>query len=611
MDVILMVGSLALSPYLPRYIISRPDNPFQQQTTKQYFRTTRSRAPSLAVSISGGISFLLLTLSVLEAIPSRWMLLLDAKSLPTAYRILFTLLVLLVFVIFPFAAGAQQRQVALENLWRCHNRSSMGCGDQDEESNKKKRFVFVGNSRFRNWCLKILSCIFKSVFRVIYFVAYLPARKLCRKDGRPMTTMSVDSTLPTKADTENINLSSNHRPTKNSTRTWTFIGGFCGIIFVFCIFRILGPCVVRTTDKTPILTVAISWLTAIGLLLSASINGFGSVSMPHSCLAGFYLQTIPPEAIAKAQEEMQRANESLQERKAQLASSSGLSVQSGASSSTPSKGRSFADIGEEVALRRKTLMTEIEFLETLVAEMKDETMEMIEMKEMAAGARTLTGRFKLGLGVVFSVILVVRLLSAVVFLWKHDHGGIDTTEDRKKSGSDLITMILVWLRGHHYVTQQHYNTLSQLISVILTAILSFSQVRTFWRSMELVDRWLHQIFCKVPFLPSKPVSESTKQSSSAAYDSFLACLMVCYFLSGIVLTKLMLPKKYRVAFAKALGDDDHETNTMFRIRSYAVNLTFTLSAFVTAFTLGILLGIQRQNTVRHLSVWKSSGEMEP
>eukprot|EP00527_Entomoneis_sp_CCMP2396_P003062 CAMPEP_0198154018 /NCGR_PEP_ID=MMETSP1443-20131203/66850_1 /TAXON_ID=186043 /ORGANISM="Entomoneis sp., Strain CCMP2396" /LENGTH=465 /DNA_ID=CAMNT_0043820585 /DNA_START=646 /DNA_END=2043 /DNA_ORIENTATION=- len=416
-------------------------------------------------------------------------------------------------------------------------------------------------------------------------------------------------------------------------RLSTFIGGFLGILAIFCGLGILGPWVVRTTDATPLLTVSVSWLTAAGLLISACINGFGSVSLPHSCLAGLYLQPIRPESIAKAEKEIVKAETSLQDRKDQLNGVKGLLLApaTGAMSTEGSLAKnckisSFSDLGEDIALRRKKLQTEIDFLETLVAEMKDEATEMKEAQIMAISARTPMGRFKSWLGVVFSIVLLVRLFSAFTFVWKHDHGGMHSGGAEKSSGkSDAITTILLWLVGHDYARQQDYNALSQLISVILTAILSFSQVRTFWRIVHAVDRKLQLACCtsisnssnsNIPKTPpdistslgSKQQMSKDAGSSSSLYTYLLACLMGCYFLSCLVLTKLMLPKDSRAAFANALGDDSHlgDGKRMFRIRSYAVNLTFALSATVTVFVLGIVLGIQRQNTVRHLSIWTSA-----
>ena len=588
MDLVFIAGSLALSPYLPRHLTYHADA--EHLASKNQLNLVPT-----AISASAATSFLLLSLSVLEAIPSSWMILLRASLLPTAYRLLFTIIVWLVFVILPFIVGTKQ-QLMLRSVFQRKG--------SDAEETKKQR-LFNGNKGLHNRIFWALVCIVRFLLRAICSVAFLPALRIFRKKDKGPILATVSSPRRSKSDTN-----SPSTETTPSSRT-ALTGGILGILLLSCILRILGPWVVRTTDETPILTVGVAWLTAVGLLLSACINGFGSVSMPHSCMAGFYLKPIPPEAIARAQEEVQQVARSLQQRKDLLDSSTGIVLPPGAPASVSCKRSSFSDIGEDVISRRKKLQTEIDFLET-VAEMKDEVKEMHEMQELAAGARTPLGRCKLWLGVVFSAILVIRLFSAAIFLWNHNTGGISPTQGPRKSGSDPITMILLWLLGQDYVTQQDYNTLSQFISCVMTGILSLSQVRTFWRTIIAVNRRLRHVYRKVPCVSScrsrSASIRKTHNKSSGVYENIVACLMGCYFLSCIVLTKLMLPPDYRAAFADALGDD---IDSIFRIRSYSVNLTFTLSATTTAFFLGVFLGIQRQNTVRHLSGWKTTNSDQP
>lgn len=115
-------------------------------------------------------------------------------------------------------------------------------------------------------------------------------------------------------------------------------------------------------------------------------------------------------------------------------------------------------------------------------------------------------------------------------------------------------------------------------------------------------------------------------SSSSVYAHIVSSLMICYFVACIVLTKMMLPVDYRKAFSAALwqgggagssnlNDGDEEVNDngilLFRIRTSAVNTAFILSALISTFVLALLLGIQRQNTFRHLTAWSSSSPMAP
>ena len=78
------------------------------------------------------------------------------------------------------------------------------------------------------------------------------------------------------------------------------------------------------------------------------------------------------------------------------------------------------------------------------------------------------------------------------------------------------------------------------------------------------------------------------------YYHVIASLTGCYFLSCIVITKMMLPEKYSSGFSSALGGMD-----LFTVNSHVVNMAYAFSAALTAAVLGMLFGIQRQNTLRN------------
>jgi hypothetical protein len=123
-------------------------------------------------------------------------------------------------------------------------------------------------------------------------------------------------------------------------------------------------------------------------------------------------------------------------------------------------------------------------------------------------------------------------------------------------------------------------------------------VRTFLRSATAVNRRLDHFFqtcyckngTKVDTSPEEQFPFATK-----LHAHVLGSLMGCYFLACIVLTKMMLPVEYRAEFSAALGGTE-----VFQIRTDAINAAFSLSAIVSTVTLGMLLGIQRQNTHRHI-----------
>jgi len=282
------------------------------------------------------------------------------------------------------------------------------------------------------------------------------------------------------------------------------------------------------------------------------------------------------------------------------------------------------------------LCQEVEFLETLCDELTEEIQEMHHAQETATKARTPMGRMKGWLGVLFSIILVVRLASAVSDIYKtyysspSSNGGSDdvsspTTIIQRRT--DPITSALLWLMGHHLVSHEDYNTLSQCISLLMTALLSFSQLRMFLRTVAALNRRFAQAFqvCTkrrknthhLPTLaaavspsssttslkapestassPPSNTSNSNNNNVSRVYSHMLGSLMGCYFLSCVVLTKRLLPPEYRSGFSAALG------GTEYSVHSAVVNTTFCISAMLSASILGLLFGIQQQNTRRHAS----------
>jgi len=265
------------------------------------------------------------------------------------------------------------------------------------------------------------------------------------------------------------------------------------------------------------------------------------------------------------------------------------------------------EVAGDKAQQKSNLLSEIDFLATLVNEMQEDVIEMRYSQEMFGAARTTMGRLRSLLGVVFSVILLVRLFSATMCIWGPYK--VEMSQDGS-SRVDPVTMALSWLMGHSIVTRQDYSKLSQLISLLLSAVLSFSQVRNLLRTVNAINNRLRSILKKCYCRNSgKVIREDGPSLSTGVYSHILSFFIGCYFIACIVLTKMILPQRYRAVFSAALGGND-----IFRIRSYSVNLVFSLSAVVSAAVLGMLLGIQRQNSQRYRSTWnegkKTSGSFE-
>jgi len=432
---------------------------------------------------------------------------------------------------------------------------------------------------------------------------------------------------------------------------WIALGGLVGIGTTVLLLSSVGPMVVNiqppTENETTILSKIVSWLCAVGLLLSSLLNGFGSVSLPFTYLSGMFLKQVRPETITKLSAELRSMQDALAKKRSMLkeltvevsthqARVSGTTLSRSSASSASNKGCfgkntsttpsfmmqnnnntfGFSDLKEELKNRRNILQTEIDFLEDLVRETSLDIEELKYSQSMAAAARTSIGKLKSWIGILFSIILLVRLLNAGFSIWRSHAWNTDVLH--KKSHNDIVTTTLLWLAGRNYVSHKRYNMLSQMVSLALTAVLSFTQVRTFLRTVTFVNRRLSR-FYKNCYCGSSCTGSSGNSGSSIDRDmgnlalcnvsfhsQMIAGFLGCYSLACIVLIKMMLPEEFTVAFSRALGDTG-----MFTIHASAVNLVFFSSAVVSTSILGMLLGIQRQNNLRHAGSSSEKGYHGP
>lgn len=595
MDVLLLAGAATLPPICSRC------------SACHTAAKTSSRLYS-AESITLGLSFCLLSLSVLETIPSAWLILLDNQedaaekysiirngyvTLRGAYIVVLWALSVFILVILPCLAGTQ----ALLFLFR---RQAI---DPDEE--KKKSFhAKRKSSRVLQFGNKLIFLVFKVFYYTLSCASACVLRRFRKREDGPILALTNRDVPASSSNSQVAKLIESSR-----RRRSIFLGSVFGISLAWSIVGIIAPLFIQTTEDITSLSGAVSFLCAIGILVSALLNGFGSVSMPHSCLAGLYLEPVTPEAVAKAETELIKARRTLTERREEIGTL-GLTIQQSSLPGMRSR-RSFVEMGGEVAgdkaQQKSNLLSEIDFLATLVNEMQEDVIEMRYSQEMFGAARTTMGRLRSLLGVVFSVILLVRLFSATMCIWGPYK--VEMSQDGS-SRVDPVTMALSWLMGHSIVTRQDYSKLSQLISLLLSAVLSFSQVRNLLRTVNAINNRLRSILKKCHCRNSgKVIREDGPSLSTGVYSHILSFFIGCYFIACIVLTKMILPQRYRAVFSAALGGND-----IFRIRSYSVNLVFSLSAVVSAAVLGMLLGIQRQNSQRYRSTWnegkKTSGNFE-
>lgn len=620
MDVVLFAATTSLTAYLPRrFIFAGGAKP--------------SVGQRFVVAVSLWLSLALFSLSLLELVPGSWMLWIkvqpddetssaDAtlgdhhRTIAGLYRWILWSTAVLCTTLIPCATGTQ--------LILARNTREMDPLDEDDH---KKR-SFTSNIEL-HWSVRFLCKLVSLAFILLW-------KALCcvmAPIGRALRSCSIGRKYKMQLPVVNvrgerllIGCYSRMNPIVRFLRDPAFrrsivVGSIGGTALTWGLLFFVGPFVIEPSNNHSTLPLlrAVSWLCAVGIFLSALLNGFGSISLPYSCLAGLFLAPVPPEAIANAEIQLEKTKATLKVRIKEMESGV-ATLPSGGPQSHRTIWRkvqlNFSDIGDEVSRRRMKLITDIEFMETLIDEMSEDVEEMRYSQALSAQSRTAAGRVRSWVGVFFSVVLLNRLLSAISSVCNQYTSGIALY---RNVGVDPVTQILLLLSGHHVVDKVDLHTLSQFISLLITAFLSFSQVRTFLRTAATVQRRVTNFYrrcyckprCSRAATCQRPLTstyaESGKQSltsenSEGDYDWFFAqlvsALMCCYCLACIVLTKMMLPFEFRSSFSRALcvGAED---NSLFTIRTYAVDVAFSAAAVVSGAILAMLFGIMRSNARRY------------
>jgi hypothetical protein len=502
----------------------------------------------------------LFALTVLDAAPHEWNIFMTQNTLTFAYRVVLWLIALQILVLTPLLIAHHLK------CWKptrtTHLVWPVSCG-----------YLFHSIQ----FALSILSYPVYLLRRII--------RKKRKQQSRKADTLPVHVIQESQATNSRITLSD------------IFSGVLAMGIMWFVLHHLIGPLSVpheSSSELTP-LTRLISCLSTVGILLSAVLNGFGSVSLPFQHLSGMFLEAVPDHIVVAAEQELEQAAASLQQRQEEFKSTTGRALPVRTNSSTNLD--SFISMGNDITTRKHQLQSEIDFLQGLVVELVEDVTEMRLAKIEAARARTRSGKIRSVVGITFSVVLLVRLAAA---FWNISMTSLQ--DEPRATRSDPVTMALAWMIGHQWVTTDHYNSLSQVLSLILTAILSISQMNTFIRTVAVLNRrffvpWFRHCNCFEATGSSQHQYRSgtlptAYGASSSLLTIMVTLLMTCYCLACVVLTKNMVPPHYRQSFSRALG-------AAAEVRPYPVHLAFAVSASVSLGVLTVLSGIQRQNTQRY------------
>jgi len=591
-----------------------------------------------------GNSCSLFILTIIEALPTFSQSLFPQQfNISYLYRTVLWLLSIHTVLVVPSLIGSALATAFGHHICDCTTSSAKSSFDFDRDN---KNYPIL-NWRQLPWWLRFTLTFFRIVFNNIFYNGILYCCYSGRSDRRN-SIAEVSSTtkiLPVHDDSKirtttgeiiNNPLSTIPPRTNNESRQQllTVFGGTLGIFTGVCGLSIIGPLVVQPMqNETTILSLIVSWICAMGLLISSILNGFGSVLLPYTYLSGLFLQRVRPDYIIKLEAELRSIQENLVKKRTMLRElkvevstlsplgGSSRSSLTGTSNNTFSKGAKYvmssllmqnntnclSELSDELKNRRQILQTEIGFMEDLFRETTFDLEELKCTQTLAAASRTFIGKIKSSVGILFSAILMVRLLNAGFSIWR-SYDTLFNTEyalhRHKKSQSDIVTTTLLWLAGHKYVSQNHYNMLSQLISLLLSSLLSFTQIRTLLRTVNMIHRRLSgfykKCYCSHDVANDTgllTIDHSDQKGSLNFIWQIIALFVGCYSLACTVLIKMMLPEKFSVAFLTALDETG-----IFTIHSSLVNMVFFSSSIISTAFLGMLLGIQRQNILRHASM---------
>jgi len=349
----------------------------------------------------------------------------------------------------------------------------------------------------------------------------------------------------------------------------------------------------------------VSILCSLGMIIASILNGFGCASLPHSNLVGLFLKPTPLSVISKVEDDLKYTMKRLEETRWMLSDVTTHQQSSSTSASTSNRPYGISKVSATDTQRIAQLQNEILFLENLVGDMSDDINEMKLSQSLALEARTSWGRVRGIVGVIFSIVLIIRVVVAANSFMVIFERKVDDEGDVKSFNStrDPLTSLLVWLVGQNIVTSEQYDMFRQATSLILAGILSLSQVNAFFRVINALGRRLSRV-CGTSFPMKKCIpfknGGGTGQSSGVSNNNnnnniallLSSFIMGCYFLACVTVVKMNLPIEYRASFSNAVGND-------FDFNTTLLSMIFFTSACVTAVILGSLFGIQRNNVERY------------
>lgn len=563
------------------------------------------------------VSLCLFSLAILEAAPRSWLVVLDRTALFVAwYRALLWALCLLLLVVHPAFLGV----VVGASLWP--PRSSPAAkkaspSPTHSPSHNRKNSEGRGHSRLLILCRSAVWILWISVRFFLWQIVW----RLLRSVAGAITPFRIHRVRRT--DGRSGDDGAKNKQGRTLCTPGIVMAASLSLCLSFVSLATIGSLTLRhvgPVDRDGLaaadgdrdapyevdsvfgylrLEFMVSVLCAVGMIVASLLNGFGCASMPHAHLVGVFLEPTPPALVAKAEEDRRYVVKQWEDKRWLLAE--GLPASSSASRSPRSPPSSFAAFAKATSpddkrIQRIKLQEEVLFLETLAGDMSDDISEMKQSQQLALRARTASGRVRGIVGVVFSVVLVVRVvLAANSFLSLFEGGGKTVGSSNSR---DPLTSISLWLLGRNIIvkTPEQYDLFRQGTSLVLAGALSISQVRAFLRVVGALGRRLSRT-CRVSSghrscMPLKSLPGLWEGGDNTVALLLSSFVMGCYFLACVTVVKMTLPTEYRSAFSTAVG-------LTFNFNTQLLNMVFFGSSCVSALTLASLFGIQRNNSERY------------
>eukprot|EP00752_Nemacystus_decipiens_P014264 g12685.t1 len=370
----------------------------------------------------------------------------------------------------------------------------------------------------------------------------------------------------------------------------------------------------------------------VGVASLALLSGFGAVNLPYQQLATL-LRTVPPSVVKSRERRARLTLKDIGQRKRRRAlAMAGLSSPAGATAARGQGARGGPPAHRGLLARAvraaailvpglsassssppgaqgggSSLLSSAEAeatasLEQIARELFLEISDCRRIQEQQRRARTLPGRVLVGFGAVMFIYCLLRLWKAgISVLWaspppylppssdgfdsSRQGGGAslegvgdDGVSGGEGVGEDPATRLVRFALSRHLVVDVDAEGWSELVSFVLIGVLVLLQTRGFLATLTTVSRASITSGFSIP---------------AQVLSLLLSMLMGTYFTSSVILMRVNLPPRHRVAITAVLG------GMRFSFYQRWFDTVFLISGCVTAVTLAAFHLANRNSDADH------------